>query len=150
MAKNYLSPYTYVCIVHKRYLAKHAVKVAYGHYPNFFAVIMNLDKGGVPKVRGQYPAIFILTELARSIKNLLNGLNEIIPCGTKRVNPGGQDRFVLLVGVANLIEIINHQVNVWCFGLTVGDNSGQRDAGQIIFRLFCLSSEIEMTQVLVL
>ena len=108
VAKNYLSPYTYVCIVHKRYLAKHAVKVAYRHYPNFFAVVMNLDKGGVPKARGQYPTIFILTETARSIKNLLNGLNEIIPCGTKRVNLGGQDRSVLLVGVTSLIVIINN------------------------------------------
>lgn len=98
---------------------------------------MDWEKGGVHEARGQYPAIFILTEPARSLKNLWNGLNEIIPCGTKQVNPSGQDRSILIVGVANLIVIIDNQDNVWCFGLTVGDNSGQRDAGQIRFRLFC-------------
>lgn len=75
--------------------------------------------------------------LARSIKNLLNGLNEIIPCGTKRVNPSGQERSILIAGVANLIVIVINQDNVWCFVLTVGDNCGQRDAGQIRFHLFC-------------
>lgn len=100
-------------------------------------IAMDREKGGVYEARGQDPGIFILAEPAGSREHLWNGLNEIIPCTTKWVNPSGQDRSILIAGVANVIVIINNQDNVWCFGLTVGDNSGQRDAGQIRFRLFC-------------
>jgi len=105
---------------------------------------MDRDNNGVYKARGQYPAT------GKVNKEFFKWLERNHPCGTKRVNSCGQDRSILIVGVASLIVIINNQDNIWCFGLTAGDNCGQRDAGQTIFRLFCQSSEIKMTQVLVL
>lgn len=61
----------HVCIVKKRYLANRVVLMAYRDYTIFLLPMSHgRDKGGVHKAGGQYPATFILTEPARSLKNL--------------------------------------------------------------------------------
>ena len=64
-----------------------------------------MDQDGVEvhklakKERGQYPAT--LTEQAWSIMDLLYGLRGNFSCGTRRVDPSGQDSPILPARVAN-------------------------------------------------
>ena len=74
-----------------------------GYCRVFFCVFM--DRDGVEvhkhakKEQGQYQAI--LTEQAWSIKDLLYGFWGNVSCGTRRVDPSGQDDSILPARVAN-------------------------------------------------